>query len=498
MTTRAKAAPKSLNSIFSSSEYISTSSREYAIYICDTRGIPSVIDGLKTSQRIALWLLRNRAEKLKTAALVGLMSYEKLYVHGEASAGNAISFLAAPFKNNVPLIQGEGSFGSRINPDGIGAPRYTEVKRSKAAEAFLYNDLADVPLVPNYDGSTFQPLHFLPLIPTVLLNGVEGIAVGYSTSILRRNLKDLIQATIDVVQGKKPKPLKPYYEGYDLGVKNVGPSQWEFTGKVQIKDTSTLVVTELPPGLKLEDFRKRLIQMEETKEGGSEPCPHCHNILMDFDDNSSEGINVEIRMKRGVLKGSPAHTHKVKVGSETKTVKIPAVPAWTVEKAIDYLKLREKVTERIVVLDWNLTSIVVYDDTEQLVRDFVKFRLGAYVTRYERLLAEANKELVFWKLIKAMFENGFTKKLGTFANKAAVVAEVEAGAKKAKLKPEEDQIERAVGLATHRWNTEFKAEVEEKIKALEADVIEHKDTLKKPEKIKAIYVSELEALKKLK
>lgn len=468
----------------SSTTYILRTSKEYAIYVADTRGIPSVIDGLKTSQRIALWLLRTKSTKMKTMGLVGLMMAEGLYVHGDASAANAVNLLAAPFKNNVPLVQGEGEFGSRINPDGIGAARYTEVVRSKAAEEILYQDIPDVPLVPNYDGSNVQPLHFLPLIPTVLLNGIEGIAVGYSTSILRRNLKDLIQATIDVVKGKKPKELVPYFEGYDIAVKNVGPNQWVYEGKVEIKDSSTLVVTELPPGLTLEAFRKRLIALEEDDT----------NDLMDFDDHSSESINIEIRMKRGILKGKPASTEIV----DGKKIKYPAQPAWTVSRAIDFLKLREKVTERIVVLDWNLTSIVTYDDPGQLVKDFVKFRLNAYVNRYQRLLDDANHEIVYWKLLKALFENGFMKKLGTFANKAAVSTEVVAGAKKAKLKPDEGQIERAVSLATHRWNKEFKSEVEAKIKELEVAIAEYRDTLSKPEKIKAIYVSELEALKKLK
>lgn len=483
MTTRARSALKT-STVFSPSNYILDKSREYAIYVCDSRGIPSVIDGLKSSQRIALWLLRTKGHKMKTMGLVGLMMAEGLYVHGDQSAANAINLLAAPFKNNLPFVQGEGEFGSRIDPDGIGAPRYTEVVRSRAAEEMLYRDIPDVPLVPNYDGSNVQPLHFLPLIPTVLINGIEGIAVGYSTSILRRNHRDVIQATIDVVKGKKPKELVPHFENYDVSVKNVGPNQWEFRGKVEIKDSSTMVVTELPPGLTLEAFRKRLIALEDDNS----------NDLMDFDDHSAEYINIEIRMKRGVLKGSPASTETI----DGKKVKFPAQPAWTTERAIEFLKLREKVTERIVVLDWNLTSIVTYDDPLRLVSDFVTFRLGAYVTRYERLLKEASHELVYWKLIKSLFENGFTKKLGTFANKAAVTAEVDAGAKKAKLSPDEDQIERAVSLATHRWTKEFKGEVEKKIAELETAILEHTDTLKKPEKIKAIYVDELEALKKIK
>lgn len=467
---------------FSPSNYILTTSREYAIYVCDTRGIPSVIDGLKTSQRIALWLIRNRADKMKTIGLSGQMASERLYVHGDVSASNAIGLLAAPFKNNSPLIQGEGEFGSRIAPDGIGAPRYTEVRRSKYAEAFLYNDLPDIPLVKNYDGSNMQPLHFVPIIPTVLLNGVTGVAVGFSTEILPRKLQDIVAATLDTLRGKTPKVLVPHYENYDVEVKSIGPNQWENTGRVEIQDSSTLRVTELPPGLTLEKFRKRLIELEEKGE------------IMDFDDNSAEKINIEVRMKRGSLKGRAAGTEVV----DGKKVKVPALPAWTVGRAIEFLKLKEKVTERIVVLDWNLTSIVTYDDPHRLISDFIKFRLNVYVDRYTRLLKDANHDLVYWKLLRALFENGFTKKLGAFADKAAVTTEVNAIAKKAKLKPDADQVDRAVSLPTYRWAKDFKHTIDARIAELEASIVEYQDTLDKPDKIKAIFVSELEALKKLK
>ena len=234
----------------SSSEYILNESREYSLYVCSSRAIPSVIDGLKHIQRIALWVLKDRNDKLKTYSLSGLLGYMKLNVHGEAAANGAISLLAAPYKNNICLIEGLGQFGSRIAPDddGIGAPRYTEVRRSKAAEAFLYNDLNLVPLEDNYDGSNKLPKHFLPLIPTVLLNGVSGVAVGWSTDILPRSLKDLIEATKLALQGKKIPTIKPYYRLYDITVEATDkPNQWEYTGKVEIVDSSTVKITELHP-----------------------------------------------------------------------------------------------------------------------------------------------------------------------------------------------------------------------------------------------------------
>lgn len=448
----------------STSDYLINSSREYAIYVCSTRAIPSVPDGLKHGQRIALWLLRNRTEKLKTFALSGLMGYERLYVHGETSANNTIGLLAAPYKNNTPLIEGLGQFGNRVAPvEGIGAPRYTEVRRAKAAEALLYRDLDLVPLKDNYDGSNKEPRHFLPLIPLTLLNGISGVAVGWSTEILPRSLKGLVQATQDALSGAKTiRGLEPHFDRYDVTVRTLGPNQYEFSGKAEIEDTSTVKITELPPGLSLENFRKRLIQMEEVE------------TIASFTDRSTEAIDITIRFKRGSIKG------------------------WTADKALDYFKLREKTTERIVVIDWNGSTIRTYADPAQLVRDFVEWRLGWYTKRFEKLVLDDTYERNYWRVLKALFDGGFPKKLGTFANRAAMAEAVTAILKKAKLDLDEGQMDRVLSLATYRWTQEFAAEIQAKIDGLDTAISGYEATLADPAKLRAVYASELDELKKLK
>lgn len=446
-----------------SSNYLLQSSRDYAIYVCETRAIPNVQDGLKHGQRIALWLLRNRTDKMKTFALSGLMGYERLYVHGEGSANGAIGLLAAPYKNNVPLIEGLGAFGSRVAPvEGIGAPRYTEVRRAKAAEMILYRDLDLVPLEDNYDGSNQQPQHFLPLIPTVLLNGVSGVAVGWSTEILPRALKSLVQATQDALNGKPIKGLEPFYARYDITVTSLGGNKWEYAGRAEIVDTSTVRITELPPGLSIEAFRRTLIQMEDTDQ------------IRDFTDRSTEVIDITVRFKRG------------------------SIADWTAQRAIDFFKLKEKVTERIVVIDWNGTSVRTYADPADLVRDFAAWRLGWYTTRFEKLRDDATVERAYWRVLKALFEAGFAKKLGTFPDRAAMAQEVERIAKKQNLVLHDGQMDRVLGLPTYRWTKEFADEVAVKLAGLDAAIADHEATLASPAKLKQVYLDELDELKKLK
>jgi DNA gyrase/topoisomerase IV subunit A len=446
-----------------SSAFILRGSRSYSIYVAQQRAIPHITDGLKVGQRIALWLLRNKQEKVKTVGLGGAMASEKLYVHGDVSATNAIGLLAAPYKNNVPLIEGIGAFGSRTKPvDGIGSPRYTDVKRSVAAQAFLYNDLDLVPLMDNYDGSNKQPVHFLPLVPTVLLNGVVGVAVGFSTDILPRPLDGLINATIGSLKNQKIKPIAPFYKNYDVDIKPLSSNQWEITGRVTIKDTSTMLVTELPPGMAVTAFKKRLIAMEDNDD------------IVNFLDGSSDKISIEIQMKRGALKG------------------------WTEQQAIAFLKLREKVTERLVVVDYDSSRIVQYDDAETLINDFAKWRLAWYERRYQKLHDDTSDELQYWKLLEVLFRNGFTKKLGTFVDRSEMEVNIRAIATKAKIQVMDHHVGKVVGLPTYRWTKDFEAEVGKKIAELSAELADFSDILAKPERRRDIYISELEALKKLK
>jgi DNA gyrase/topoisomerase IV subunit A len=444
-----------------SSNYILDTSREYSIYVCESRAIPKVADGLKDAQRKALWLVKSRSEKIKTVSLAGEMISSGLYLHGDASAAGAISMLAAPYVNNVPLLDGIGSFGTRVAPvDGIGAPRYTYVKRGKAAQDLMFPDMDIVPVKENYDGSTIEPQHFLPLIPTVLLNGVSGIAVGWSTEILPRSFKSLVQATLDVIDGKKLKRISPSYELYNVGVKHLEENSWEFTGKAEILDTSTVKITELPPELTLEKFKERLNSYEDD------------NKISTYTDRSTDTIDITIKMARGTVKD------------------------WNEARAIDYFKLRQKKSERIVVVDWNGKSIRQYETAEKVIEDFVAWRLGWYVTRYQNKVDKDSYELGFWEGVKLCFDDKLPARLGTIVDRASLDADVQTVT--AKLKLDDKRVDRIVNLPAHRWTKDAYKQVLERIKELKANIKEYNRILKDPEVRKSLYREEVEALKKAK
>lgn len=445
------------------SNYLLDTSREYSIYVCSNRAIPRVTDGLKNGQRQALWLMRNRTDKIKVMALTGEMMLSELYVHGDASANNLISLMAAPYCNNIPLLKGVGTFGTRVAPvEGIGAARYVSVKRGIAANNLIYRDLNIVELKDNHDGSNKEPITFLPIIPTVLLNGIAGIAVGWATTILPRNIDDIIKATVAAIDGKRIPKLIPTYDYFDVTAAPVHgkPNAWDFSGKVEFVNASTLKVTELPPDMTLNKFRNNLTILENDGK------------IMDFTDRSTKNINVEIKFKRGTIKD------------------------WTEEQAIKFLKLTTRKNEKMVVIDWDGNSIREYEDTGELVQKFVEWRFGFYIKRYERLRDDTADDINFWKAVKLCYDDDLPSRLTKIANRKGLEDEIRKITKTISLTDE--QVDRITNFASYRWTKDGYQQCKDKIKELNVLHKEYMRLLKNPNDIKTIFKDEVLALKKVK
>lgn len=453
MVTKTAAA-----SYISASDFIKKTSRDYSIYVCQSRGIPGVCDGLKDAQRKALFIMKSKGDKIKTVSLAGEMISSNIYLHGDASAAETLSLMAALYCNNIPFLHGIGAFGTKVGPTDWGAPRYTYIKKYGYTESLIYPDYDIIPLKENYDGSVMEPKNFLPLIPLVLLNGISGIAVGWSTEILPRGLDDLIDATIAAIDGKKIKTIVPRYDYLECGVRNIGMNAWEFTGKVRF-DGNTIWVEELPPDMSLEKFKARLNQMEDEEK------------IQTYIDRSTKDIKVEVKFKRGTIDG------------------------WDEDKAIDYLKLRSKTTERLVVLDWDGNNIRQYETAEQLVSEFVEWRLGWYTVRYNKMVDDLTYDLNFNLALKACYDNGLPAFLPKAQNKAEVVDKILVFTKGITI--DEDQIQRIAGLPSYRWAKDGYDSISDTITQLTDKIDEYKDILSDPKKQRDIYKKEVQALKKL-
>src|SRR5918992_1311152 len=173
---------------------------DYAMSVIIGRALPDVRDGFKPVHRRVLWAMNelgnqhNKAYK-KSARIVGDV-IGKYHPHGDSAVYETIVRMAQDFSMRYPLIDGQGNFGS-VDGDSPAAMRYTEARMSKITTEVLADiEKETVSFNPNYDESLSEPAVLPTRVPTLLLNGADGIAVGMATKIPPHNLSEVVDATI--------------------------------------------------------------------------------------------------------------------------------------------------------------------------------------------------------------------------------------------------------------------------------------------------------------
>ena len=182
-------------------DYAENAYLNYSMYVILDRALPSVADGLKPVQRRILYAmselgLNATAKYKKSARTVGDV-IGKFHPHGDSAAYEAMVLMAQHFSFRYPFVDGQGNWGSQDDPKSFAAMRYTESKLTKFAD-LLIKELKQgtVDWQPNFDGSLLEPIIFPAQVPSILMNGTTGIAVGMATDIPSHNLSEVIDATI--------------------------------------------------------------------------------------------------------------------------------------------------------------------------------------------------------------------------------------------------------------------------------------------------------------
>lgn len=342
------------------SEFLSSEYKEFAMYSIEGRAIPSVIDGFKPTQRkiihVSNQIWKNGSEKaLKVFQLAGKVASDAFYHHGNASLENAIITIAQKFKNNAPLLEEDGQFGSLRSPQA-GAPRYIGTKLSENFR-LIYKDF-DLLMYKEEEGEQIEPRYFLPIVPAILLNGSSGIAVGFASNILNRDIKSIIDACIKVLNGKNPGDIKPHLNRFlgDYIQDPENPKRWVIRGKFERTNTSTIRISELPPSMTYEKYEEILDKLVEDK------------VIVSYDDNCKDNIDYTIKVTRLDLE------------------------KWDDEKLIKTLKLEEASTEIYSTLD-EFGKLKIFDSVSDIITYFVNFRLQYYHTRKKFLLDKMGKDL---------------------------------------------------------------------------------------------------------
>jgi len=195
---------------------------DYSMSVIVSRALPDVRDGLKPVHRRVLFgmselgVMSNRPYK-KSARIVGEV-LGKYHPHGDSSVYDAMVRMAQDWSLRYPLVEGQGNFGS-VDGDSPAAMRYTEARLMKIAEETLSDiDKETVDFQPNFDDSLNEPVVLPTRIPTLLVNGASGIAVGMATNMPPHNLTEIINATIAFIENGEitiPELMK-YVKGPDF------------------------------------------------------------------------------------------------------------------------------------------------------------------------------------------------------------------------------------------------------------------------------------------
>jgi DNA topoisomerase II len=237
-----------------------------------SRSIPSLIDGLKPSQRKILYgaYLRGLDKiEVKVAQLAGFVSDRAAYHHGEASLQGAIIGMAQNFvgSNNINILKPNGQFGTRIQSGKDAAsPRYIWTKLEDLTP-IIFNP-ADEPVLNKQfeDNELIEPEYYAPIIPMILVNGAQGIGTGFATKIPSYDPKEIIGNLKRKLKGKGEfEPMDPYWYGFEGQIFKTDDNNYEIYGTWTINDNK-LIVTELPVGESIDGYKEFLEKMLEPEE----------------------------------------------------------------------------------------------------------------------------------------------------------------------------------------------------------------------------------------
>ena len=240
---------------------------DYAREVIVNRALPDIRDGLKPVQRRVLWTLKDDKVKgkMKCARIDG--NVLKFHPHGNASVYMAMVLMTD--KNGslaFPLLAGQGDFGGFYKTDPPAADRYTEAGLSEYAEQF-FGEMNGITMIPNFDATLSEP-EVLPVsFPSVLVNSMSGIAVGFKSNIPSFNFNDVIDLTVEYLEnGKCSTVIAPDFVGGGYYIKNnkelmklmqTGSAKLKLRGKVAIEGKE-LTIYEFPSGKTIQGIKKQI------------------------------------------------------------------------------------------------------------------------------------------------------------------------------------------------------------------------------------------------
>ena len=296
------------------------------------RSIPNLCDGLKISLRKILYsaFKKKLNSEIKVAQFSGYVSEHSGYHHGEASLNGAIIGLAQNYvgSNNINLLHPSGQFGTRLlGGKDAASERYIFTYLNPLTRK-IFSELDDSVLeYLEDDGDIVEPVHYVPIIPMILVNGTKGIGTGFSTDIMCYNPLQII----NYLEGKlknisevelKTLTIEPYYKGFKGKIYPVDDSRKKYVikGCYEMLSNDKIRVTELPIGTWTQDYKEYLESLIDNKSTKSK---NGNNYIKDFNDMSTDlNVEFEVTFYPGVLKKLIGEKHEYGIEGIEKYLKL--------------------------------------------------------------------------------------------------------------------------------------------------------------------------------
>jgi len=339
-----------------------------------SRSIPCIVDGFKPSQRKVLFcsFKKNLKNDIKVAQFVGYISEQSAYHHGETSLENTIVNLAQNYvgSNNLNLLVPSGQFGTRLQGGkDHAAARYIFTRLSPATRLLFHPDDDPVITYLEEEGQAIEPTWYCPILPSVLVNGADGIGVGWSTFIPNYNPRDIITNIRKMLRGEKMLTMNPWYKGFK-GPIVANPNEegkFEVNGLIEKKDEKTLEITEIPIRKWTQDYKEFLegLMPGDTKKSEDGPS----NVIEDFREYHTENtVHFVVTM-------TPEKMREAEKAGLEKT-----------------FKTKSSLSTANMMLFDSEGKIAKYESALDILKEFCTIRRGVYEKRKDYLVSKLRRD----------------------------------------------------------------------------------------------------------
>jgi DNA topoisomerase-2 len=412
---------------FFKNEYI-----DFSVYD-NVRKLGNYIDGQKNaSRKIVHTVLQQNIDKFVKVSNLGpkVQDYAQ-YLHGSLE-GTIVNMTAnyVGSGNNVPLLEGDGNFGSAFINDAA-ATRYIFARMNPILKSlYIKDDFVNLEH-QDFEGAKIEPRYYVPILPMIAINGSEGVSIGFAQKILPRKPKEIIKWVQQrAAGGRITANLTPHWEGMSCTV-NKGESkvQWEITGSFTRKSKHRITIDSLPVGYTLKQYQAVLEKLVDDK------------VIKDYEDFSDNDVfEFEIQVDRAF-------------GERTDE--------WIMTK----LKLIKKVTENFTCIDEN-NKIVIFNDLKELLEAWYTKRIEYNDKRKQHLLASMQEEMDYTNA-RAKFIQGVVDGAIELRNAKETAVIEQAEAYDSIL---QGRVKGFLGLPMRSLTTEEIAKLKAKAKSLKAEI----------------------------